>query len=114
MHIIIQSNGKCPFEIVYSFKPRTPIDLVLVSTTYRVSESAEIFAQRLHELHNHISEQINSNNLKYKILVDSLMHFQNFKMDDYVMIIIRPERFPLGPHRKLQAHSAGTFDIFIR
>ena len=65
----------------------------------------------MHELYHHISDQINSNNLKYKILADTHKRFQDFKIDDYVMVKIRPERFPQGSNRKLQASSTGPFKI---
>ena len=66
-----RSTGKSPFEVVHGFKPRTPIYLIPTLALHRVSKSAESFATRMHELHKHISDQINSNNLKYKILVDT-------------------------------------------
>ena len=70
-----RSTSKSPFEIVHGYKPRTPIDLVPTPALHRVSESAESFAQRMHELHKHINDQINSNTLKYKTLADSHRKF---------------------------------------
>ena len=72
---INRTTGKSPFKVVHGFKPRTPIDLVPTPALHRVSESAEIFAKCMHELHHHISDQINSNNLKYKTLADTHKRF---------------------------------------
>ena len=83
------------------FKPKTPIDLIFTPALHRVSESAESFATRMHELHKHISDQINSNNLKYKTLPDAHKRFQEFKIGDYVMVKMRPKRFSQGSNRKL-------------
>ena len=79
-----------------------------------MSESAESFAKRMHELHHHISDQINSNNLKYKTLADTHKRFQEFNIGDYVMIKMRPEQFPQGSNRKLQARSTGPFKVLSK
>ena len=63
-----RTTGKSSFKVVHGFKPRTPIDLIPTPALHRVSESAESFATRMYELHKHISDKINSNNLKYKTL----------------------------------------------
>ena len=62
---------KSPFEIVHGFKPRSPIDLINTPSLHRMSESTESFVSHMHELHKHISDQIHSNNLKYKTLADT-------------------------------------------
>ena len=80
-----------------------------MSPLYKVLESAESFAQRMHDLHKNIHDQLNANNLKYKILADSHKRNQNFKIGDYVMVRLRPERFPPGTSKKLHAHSTGPF-----
>ena len=103
--------GKTFFEIVHDFKPRTPIDLVPSNALHRVLESTESFAKCMHELHHHISDQINSNNLKYKNLADAHKRFQELKIEDYVTVKLRPERFSQGSNKKLQARSAGPFKI---
>ena len=91
-----------------------PIDLIPTPALHRMSESAESFVSRMHELHKHITDQINSNNLKYKTLADTHKRFQDFKVGDYVMIKLRPERFPQGSNRKLQARSTGSFKILSK
>ena len=109
-----RTTGKSPFEVVHGLKPKTPIDLIPTPTLHRVSESAESFAKRMHDLHHQISDQINSNNLKYKTLADKHKKFQEFNIGDYVMIKMRPERFPQGSNRKLQARSAGPFKVLSK
>ena len=41
----------------------------------------------MHELYHHISDQINSNNLKYKTLAYAHKRFQEFKIENYVSSI---------------------------
>ena len=72
MLIITQSTGLSPHEIVYGHKPRAPIDLIPMSPLQRASESAEIFACRMSDLHKSISNQITMNNAKYKSTADAI------------------------------------------
>ena len=65
----------------------------------------------MHDLHKSIIDQINSNNLKYKILTNSQSRFKEFKIGDYVIVRIRPERFPQGVTRKLQTRIARPLKI---
>ena len=106
-----RTTGRSPFGVVHGFKPKTPIDLNPTPALHRVFESAQSFATRMHELHKHISYQINSNNLKYKTLADAHKIFQEFKLGDYVMVKMSPERFPQGSNRKLSARTTGPFKI---
>uniref|UniRef100_A0A2N9EPA1 Chromo domain-containing protein n=1 Tax=Fagus sylvatica TaxID=28930 RepID=A0A2N9EPA1_FAGSY len=82
--------GMSPFEVVHGYKARKPLDLLPMSPHVRMSESAEAFARHVHDLHKDISNR------------------------DYVMIRIRPERFPSGTVKKLQARSAGPFKVLKR
>ena len=48
------------------------------------------------------------------MLADSYRIFQDFKIRDYVMVKIRPKRFPRGSNKKLQARSTGPFKILSK
>uniref|UniRef100_A0A2N9H1M6 Integrase catalytic domain-containing protein n=1 Tax=Fagus sylvatica TaxID=28930 RepID=A0A2N9H1M6_FAGSY len=50
--------GISPFEVVHGYPPRKPLDLLPMSPHVRVSESAEAFAQHLHDLHHEIRNKI--------------------------------------------------------
>jgi hypothetical protein len=106
--------GISPFEVVHGYPPRKPLDLLPMSPHVRVSESAEAFAQHLHDLHHEIRNKIQASNFQYKIHVDTRRRHMEFQVGDYVMIRIRPERFPSGSVKKLQARSAGPFKILKR
>lgn len=67
-----------------------------MSSYTRVFESVKAFARHVHDLHNDISKQIQASNAYYKLQVDSRRHHTTFSVRDYVMVRIRPERFPLG------------------
>uniref|UniRef100_A0A2N9H5T6 Reverse transcriptase n=1 Tax=Fagus sylvatica TaxID=28930 RepID=A0A2N9H5T6_FAGSY len=106
--------GISPFEVVHGYPPRKPLDLLPMSPHVRVSESAEAFAQHLHDLHHEIRNKIQASNFQYKIHADTRRRHMEFQVGDYVMIRIRPERFPSGSVKKLQARSAGPFKILKR
>uniref|UniRef100_A0A2N9F448 Chromo domain-containing protein n=1 Tax=Fagus sylvatica TaxID=28930 RepID=A0A2N9F448_FAGSY len=84
--------GMSPFEVVHGYKARKPLDLLPMSPQVRMSESAEAFARH----------------------ADSRQRHLEFAVADYVMIRIRPERFPSGTVKKLQARSASPFKVLKR
>ena len=109
-----RSTGKSPLEIVHGHKPHTPLDLVPLIVHTRVSKSAEDFAQHVKNLHEEIQAKITLSNEAYKKLADSQRQVKTFIEGDYVMIRLRPERFPPGTVRKLHARGAGPFRVVKR
>lgn len=61
-----RTTGLSPFEIVTGYKPRTPIDLIPMSSIHNPSESATSFATHIHLLHEEIGRKIVMSNEKYK------------------------------------------------
>ena len=108
------SIGMSPFEVVHGYKPRKPLDPIPMSPHAHVSVSAEAFVQHLHDLHVEINKQLEASNASYKLQADLHKRHVEFKVGDYVMIRIRPERLPPGSVSKLQARSAGHFKILKR
>ena len=106
-----RSTGKSPFEIVHGYKPNRPLDLIPLPVHTRVSESAESFAHHVKNLHKEISHKINLSNELYKRLANSRKRDKEFVEGDYVMIRLKPERFPPGTVRKLHARGAGPFKV---
>ncbi|PKU77037.1 hypothetical protein MA16_Dca001643 [Dendrobium catenatum] len=85
-----------------------------MSPRNRTSESAFAFSSHLHELHNEIKKKIEQNNTNYKIHADKKKRFKEFKVGDFVMVRIRPERFPSGSVKKLHARSVRPFKIISK
>uniref|UniRef100_A0A2N9IMT1 Reverse transcriptase zinc-binding domain-containing protein n=1 Tax=Fagus sylvatica TaxID=28930 RepID=A0A2N9IMT1_FAGSY len=106
--------GMSPFKVVHGYKARKPLDLLPMSPQVRISESVEAFARHVHDLHKDISNRIHSSNTRYKVQADSRRRHLEFAVGDYVMIRIKPERFPSGTVKKLQARSVGPFKVFKR
>lgn len=106
-----RSIGMSPFEAVLGYKPRMPVDLIPITSLHRPSASAESFAQHMHALHDEIKRRINLHNESYKMVADVHRRHVEFNIGDYVMVRIRPERFPPRTAKKLQARSAGPFKV---
>lgn len=66
-----RTTSLSPFEIVTSYKPRTPIDLIPMYVSHRPSEPAFVFASHIHSLHDEIKKNIALNNEGYKQSTDS-------------------------------------------
>ena len=56
-------------------------------------------------------DKIVQSNANYKVRADTRKRLKTFNVGDYVMVRIRPERFPSGTVKKLHACSAGPFQI---
>jgi len=76
-----------------------------------VSEWAFTFASHIHDLHKKISKKIQESNTHYKSYTDLHHRHLEFNEGDYVMIRIRPERFPPGAVKKLTSCGVGPFKI---
>ena len=61
-NFVNRSIGMSPFEVVHGYKPRRPLDLLLMSPDARVSESAVEFASLMHDLHQEIIKRIHASN----------------------------------------------------
>ena len=111
---INRSTGKSTFEIVHGYKPRKPLDLVPLPTHARISESAESFAQHITSLHYDIVKKLKESNDSYKQSANSSRRYKEFKVNDRVVVRLRPERLSFGTTKKLHARSAGPFRILRR
>lgn len=100
-----------PFEVDHVYKLRKPL---LMSPHGRIFESTEAFAQHVQDLHNETSKEIQTSNAHYKLQADLHRRHTAFNIGDYVMVQIRPKRFPPRSVRKLQARSAGPFKVLQR
>ena len=103
--------GKSLFEIIHGYKPKRPIDLILLPSHARVSESVESYAQHIKELHKEISKKIQMSNEVYRHMANSRKRTKEFNKGDSIMIKLRLERFSLETMKKLYARRAGPFKI---
>ncbi|XP_022896340.1 uncharacterized protein LOC111410306 [Olea europaea var. sylvestris] len=81
-----RSLGLNPFEVVYSYKSRRPLDLILMSPHASVLLSAEAFVYHLHNLHIEINKQHDASHALYKLQADSHKQYFEFNIGDYVIL----------------------------
>jgi hypothetical protein len=64
------TTKKCPFEIVYSLLPRTPIDLMILPSSEKLNFDAKQRAKLMLKMHDTTKENIECMHAKYKISGD--------------------------------------------
>ena len=60
----------CPFEVVYGFLPRAPIDLLPLPSSEKVNFDAKQRAELILKMHELTKENIECMNAKYKLAGD--------------------------------------------
>jgi hypothetical protein len=78
-----------------------PIDLPPLFAHSTMSDSTESFACKVHNLYVEIIKHIQASNKQHKFRVDLQKYHDALNVRDYLMIQIRPERYPLRISHKL-------------
>jgi hypothetical protein len=99
----------CPFEIVYGFLPRAPIDLMPLPSSEKLNFDATQRAELMLKLHETTKENIE--HAKYKIIGDKGRKQLDFAPGDLVWLHLRKERFPDLRKSKLMARADGPFKV---
>ena len=85
----------CPFEIVYCFLARAPIDLLPLPSSEKVKVDAKERAELTLKMHELTKENIERMNGKYKIAGDKGIKHVVFAPRDLVWLHLCKERFPI-------------------
>ena len=104
----------CPFEIVYGFIPRAPIDLLPLPSTVQNNLDATQRAELILKLHETTKENIARMNAKYKSYGDRGRKHIVFDVGDLVWLHLRKDRFPDLRKSKLMPRAAGPFKVLER
>src|SRR3954453_5319446 len=84
----------CPFEIVYGFVPRAPIDLLPLPSSVQHNLDATQRAEMILNLHKTTKDNIEHMNAKYKLAGDKGRKHVVFDVGDLVWLYLRKDRFP--------------------
>lgn len=101
----------CPFQIVYGFLPRAPIDLMPLPFSEKTNFDATKRAELMLKLHETTKENIERMNAKYKIAGDKGRKELKFEPGDLVWLHLRKERFPELRKSKLLPRADGPFKV---
>jgi hypothetical protein len=101
----------CPFEIVYGFLPRAPIDLLPLPSSERVNFDAKQRAELVLKIHELTKENIERMNAKYKLAGDKGRKHVVLEPGDLVWLHLRKDRFPDLRKSKLMPRADGPFKV---
>jgi hypothetical protein len=110
-YLLHSTTKMCPFEIVYVFLPRAPIDLMHLPSSEKLNFDATQCAELMLKLYETTKENIERMNAKYKISGDKGRKQLNFAPDDLVWLHLRKERFPNLRKSKLMPRADGLFKV---
>jgi hypothetical protein len=101
----------CPFEIVYGFVPRAPIDLLPIPSSVQHNFDATQHAEQILTLHRITKENIEHMNVKYKVAGDKGRKHIVFDVGDLVWLHLRKDHFPDLRKSKLMPRAASPFKV---
>jgi hypothetical protein len=100
-----------PFDIVYGFKPTTPIDLLPLPMQEHVKFDASKRAQFVKTLHERAKSTIEKMTKMYEKHANKGRKMIVFEQGDLVWVHLRKERFPDQCKSKLQPRADGPFKV---
>jgi hypothetical protein len=103
-----------PFQVVYGFNPRAPIDLFPLppsKTTYFDASQRSEFILKMHETTKLNIEKMNE---KYRIAASKDRKEIKLELGDLVWLHLRKEQFPELRKSKLMSRAAGPFKILAK
>jgi hypothetical protein len=104
----------CPFQVVYGFMPRAPIDLLPLPSSEKVNFDAKEHAELILKIHEITKANIENMNEKYKITGSLGRKKITFEPRDLVWLHLRKDRFPNLRKSKLMPRADGPFRILER
>jgi hypothetical protein len=100
-----------PFQVVYGFNPRAPIDLLPLPTTEQVHSDAKERADFILKLHASTKANIEKMTEKYRIAGSQCRKPVKLEVGDLVWLHLRKDRFPELRKSKLMPRAAGPYKI---
>ena len=104
----------CPFEVVYGFKPITPLDLLPLPMQERVNMEASKRADFVRKIHEKTKEAIEKKGKYTAGRVNRKRKEVLFQPGDMVWVHFRKDRFPERRKSKLQPRGAGPYKVLAK
>ena len=109
---VVHSTTKVsPFQVVYGFNPRAPIDLLPLPTSERVHHDAKERADFILKLHQTTKDNIAKMNERYGVAGNKGRKEIKLEPGDLVWLYLRKDRFPDLRKSKLMPRADGPFKI---
>ncbi|KAK1662638.1 hypothetical protein QYE76_050797 [Lolium multiflorum] len=104
----------CPFEVVYGFKPITPLDLLPLPIHERVNMEASKRADFVKKIHVKTKELIEKKGKSNAARMNKKRKEMLFKPSDMVWVHFRKDRFPKPRKSKLKPRGAGPYKVLAK
>ncbi|KAK1664866.1 hypothetical protein QYE76_053025 [Lolium multiflorum] len=104
----------CPFEVVYGFKPITPLDLLPLPIHERVNMEASKRADFVKKIHVKTKELIEKKGKSNAARMNKKRKEMLFKPGDMVWVHFRKDRFPKLRKSKLLPRGAGPYKVLAK
>ncbi|WVZ89884.1 hypothetical protein U9M48_036233 [Paspalum notatum var. saurae] len=113
-HATHSSTKMCPFQIVYGYIPRAPIDLFSLDAEDAPHIDAVAHVEQMINLHEQTQHNIAAANAKYQVAGSKGRKLVTFEPGDMVWLHLRKDRFPTLRRSKLMPRAAGPFKILTK
>jgi hypothetical protein len=104
----------CPFEVVYGFKPITPLDMLPLLIQERVNMKASKRADFVRKIHEKIREAIEKKGTYNADRVNKKRNEELFQPGDMVWVHFRKDRFPEWCKSKLLPRGDGPYKVLTK
>ncbi|KAK1603060.1 hypothetical protein QYE76_017248 [Lolium multiflorum] len=104
----------CPFEVVYGFKPITPLDLLPLPIHERVNMEASKRADYVKKIHEKTKELIEKKGKSNAARMNKKRKEMLFKPGDLVWEHFRKDRFPKLRKSKLKPRGDGPYKVLAK
>jgi hypothetical protein len=108
------STNMCPFQIVYGYIPRAPIDLFSLDAADAPHIDAVAHVEQMVNLHEQTQQNIAATNAKYQVAGSKGRKLVTFEPGDMVWLHLRKDRFPTLRRSKLMPRAAGPFKVLTK
>lgn len=113
-HATHSSTKMCPFQIVYGYIPRAPIDLFSLDAVDTPHIDAVEHVDHMINLHEQTQQIIAATNAKYQVAGSKGRKHVTFQPGDMVWLHLRKDRFPTLRRSKLMPRAAGPFKVLTK